>query len=104
MFSYSLRARPHRLCALPGRVSVGIDLGRQEVRVVALRRIAGVTRVVGTARGALERDAPPAVLVASLREAVRSACRRDFWRPRRVVMAVPAGAVLLRTLTMDASA
>jgi len=104
MFPHPVRERLHRLCALPGRVSVGIDLGRLEVRVVALRRIAGAVWLVGTARVALERDAPPAVLVAPLREAVGTACRRESWRPRRVVMAVPAGAVLLRTLALDASA
>lgn len=104
MFPQVPREPLQYLTARVGRASVGIDLGRRAVRVVTLRRVRGDVRVMGLASAVVDPDAPVAAARETVREAVREACRLVPWRPRRVVTAVPAGAVLLRRVEVVAAA
>ncbi|MBU3693957.1 MAG: hypothetical protein FGM40_03915 [Rhodocyclaceae bacterium] len=94
--------------ARAARLAVGIDVGEDAVRVVALRNGAEGAVLAGLALAPLPVDLSPqaasTALPGLLRSAVRSACRRRAWRPRRVVMAVSADAALVRTLPVEASA
>ena len=109
MFPIAMSGLCERLAHL-GRIGVGIDLGRESVRVVALRRHAGAMRLLGLASSSLPVPAADgargvsADAVPVLRETVRAACHAAPWRPRRVVMAVPAALTLLRALEVDAGA
>lgn len=80
-------------------LSVGVDIGRDAVRVVVLRRGRQGFCLAGLGSAEVAADAR-----AALRIALREACRRVAWRPRRVVLAVPADAVLVRVLPIDAEA
>jgi len=80
-------------------LSVGIDIRRDAVRVVVLRRGRQGFCLAGLGSAEVAADGS-----AALRIALREACRRVAWRPRRVVLAVPADAVLVRVLPIDAEA
>lgn len=80
-------------------LSVGIDIGRDAVRVLVLSPGRQGFCLAGLGSAEVVADAS-----AALRIALREACRRVAWRPRRVVLAVPADSVLVRVLPIDAEA
>lgn len=97
MFPATFRKVSSAFAACLGQTSVGIDIVRDAVRVVALRRGREGVCLAGLGSASMLADAP----AAAIREALRSACRRIAWRPRRVVLAIPADAVLVRVLQTE---
>lgn len=101
MFPLLLAALREHFDALLSPVSVGIDIGRGTVRVVALERRAGRLRLAGLASAEFAAAMPAPRTLAAV---VRRACRDLPWRPRRIVSAVAASTVLVRALEVPSTA
>jgi len=102
---------PAQLCRLGARVrdrmprvGVGIDIGRSALRVAVLRDDPGGTELVGLGSAPSPSGAGSSPDPAMLREVLQRACKGCYWWPRRAAMGVAAGAVLARSLQVDAEA